>query len=241
MFQWTAHWSRSAISTDTAVSQDLGVIGRDNQNRIRWGNLLTWAVIAVLAGFAAWNGWNWYQRDQATKAAALFDELDRAVLAADPERSARIFGDLRDRFPRTQWAVHGGLLVARLHASGDRVAEAVTALQWVVDKADDAGLRAVAALRLAGLHLDAGRHDDALRVLEGATAEGFEGLRDDRRGDVLLAKGQAGPAAEAYRSALKSLAATVEYRRVVEAKLTALGEAPAPAADAAASGAQARP
>ena len=34
----------NAISTDTAVSQDLGVIGRDNTNRIRWGNLLTLPV-----------------------------------------------------------------------------------------------------------------------------------------------------------------------------------------------------
>jgi uncharacterized membrane protein (UPF0182 family) len=34
----------NAISTDTAVSQDLGVIGRDNQNQIRWGNLLTLPV-----------------------------------------------------------------------------------------------------------------------------------------------------------------------------------------------------
>lgn len=34
----------NAISTDTTVSQDLGVIGRDNQNRIRWGNLLTLPV-----------------------------------------------------------------------------------------------------------------------------------------------------------------------------------------------------
>jgi uncharacterized membrane protein (UPF0182 family) len=34
----------NAISTDTAVSQDLGVIGRDGQNRIRWGNLLTLPV-----------------------------------------------------------------------------------------------------------------------------------------------------------------------------------------------------
>jgi len=34
----------NAISTDTAVSQDLGVIGRDNVNRIRWGNLLTLPV-----------------------------------------------------------------------------------------------------------------------------------------------------------------------------------------------------
>lgn len=31
----------NAISTDTTVSQELGLIGRDGQNRIRWGNLLT--------------------------------------------------------------------------------------------------------------------------------------------------------------------------------------------------------
>lgn len=31
----------NAISTDTAVSTELGQIGRDGQNRIRWGNLLT--------------------------------------------------------------------------------------------------------------------------------------------------------------------------------------------------------
>ncbi|OBH17653.1 UPF0182 family protein [Mycolicibacter terrae] len=36
--------ANNAITTDTAVSQDLGVIGRDNQNRIRWGNLLTLPV-----------------------------------------------------------------------------------------------------------------------------------------------------------------------------------------------------
>jgi len=33
--------ANNAITTDPAVSQDLGVIGRDNQNRIKWGNLLT--------------------------------------------------------------------------------------------------------------------------------------------------------------------------------------------------------
>jgi uncharacterized membrane protein (UPF0182 family) len=36
--------ANNAITTDPAVSQDLGVIGRDNQNRIRWGNLLTLPV-----------------------------------------------------------------------------------------------------------------------------------------------------------------------------------------------------
>ncbi|KJX75576.1 UPF0182 family protein [Mycobacterium lepromatosis] len=36
--------ANNAITTDPAVSQDLGVIGRDDQNRIRWGNLLTLPV-----------------------------------------------------------------------------------------------------------------------------------------------------------------------------------------------------
>ncbi len=36
--------ANNAITTDTAVSKDLGVIGRDNQNRIKWGNLLTLPV-----------------------------------------------------------------------------------------------------------------------------------------------------------------------------------------------------
>jgi len=36
--------ANNAITTDTAVSQDLGVIGRDNQNRIQFGNLLTLPV-----------------------------------------------------------------------------------------------------------------------------------------------------------------------------------------------------
>ncbi|MGB6208620.1 UPF0182 family protein [Mycobacterium sp.] len=36
--------ANNAITTDPAVSQDLGQIGRDNQNRIKWGNLLTLPV-----------------------------------------------------------------------------------------------------------------------------------------------------------------------------------------------------
>ena len=33
----------------------------------RWGNLITWALIAVLGAFAAWNGWNFWQQRQAVR------------------------------------------------------------------------------------------------------------------------------------------------------------------------------
>ena len=189
----------------------------------RWGNLITWALIAALAGFAGWNGWNWYQREQGVKAGVLFDELDRTVVAGDVERAARVFSDLRDRHPGTTWAAHGGLLVARLQHERAKADESVATLTWVADKATDPAVQAVARLRLAALHLDAKRTDAALEALSRVTAPGFEALVADRRGDVLKSQGKVADAVEAYRAAHQGLAESLDYRRVVEAKLTALG------------------
>jgi predicted negative regulator of RcsB-dependent stress response len=47
----------------------------------QYGNLITWTLILVLGAFAAWNGWNYWQRDQGLKASALYDELERAAQA----------------------------------------------------------------------------------------------------------------------------------------------------------------
>ena len=48
----------------------------------------------------------------------------------------------------------------------------------------------------------------------------------DRRGDVLLAQGKPAEARSAYQAAWQAMDSKVEYRRLIEAKLTALGAAP---------------
>lgn len=196
----------------------------------QYGNLITWTLVLALGGFAAWNGWNWYQRDQGVKAGAMFDELDRSVQAGDVDRSAKIFADLQARYPAAKWTAQGGLMLARLQIDKGQADAATAVLRWLGEKSDDEGLRALAALRLAGLELDAKRWDEALKALEAANVKGFEALTADRRGDVLLAQGKPQQAADAFLLAWKGLPETVEYRRVVEAKLNALGVAPAPAA-----------
>ena len=55
----------------------------------QYGNLVTWALIVLLGAYAAWNGWNWYQRDQSVKAGAMFDELDAAARLGTPIARAR--------------------------------------------------------------------------------------------------------------------------------------------------------
>jgi predicted negative regulator of RcsB-dependent stress response len=121
-------------------------------------------------------------------------------------------------------------MLARLQIDKGQTEAAATVLVWVGEKSKDEGLRAMAALRRAGVELDAGRRDEALKVLDSVSVKGFEALVADRRGDVLLAQGKPQQAAEAFLAAWKGFPETVEYRRVVEAKLNTLGVAPAPAA-----------
>ena len=200
----------------------------------RYGNLLTWALVVVLAGFAGWNGWNWYQRDQGLKAGAMFDELERAVQAGDADRSARVFADLKERYGSTVFAAQGGLSAARVQFDKGQLDAAKASLAWVAEHAGEAELQTVARLRLAAVLMDARQYDEALRQLDGARAAGFEALVADRRGDILAAQGQPAAARDAYQAAWKAMDAKVDYRQLIEAKLTALGAAPEAAASGAA-------
>ena len=192
----------------------------------QYGNLITWTLIAVLGSFAAWNGWNWWQREQAVKAGAMFDELDKAAQAGDAERAARVFADLKDRYPRTAYAQQGGLLAAKVQFEKGQLDGAGAALTWVGDNAVETEYRTLARLRLAGVLLDQKKYDEALKQLDGATAKEFEALVADRRGDVLLVQGKKDEAKAAYLKAWQAMDPKIDYRRLIDAKLTSLGAAP---------------
>ncbi len=192
----------------------------------KYGNLITWALIAVLGAFAAWNGWQYWQRKSALEAAALYDELDRAVQGGDADRVKRVWGDLQQKAARTAQAHQGGLLAARALESAGQLDEARQALSMVVDKSSDAALVSVARLRLATVELQAQQPEAALKWLATGIAPEFAALAADRKGDVLQAQGQAEAARAAYREAWTALEPGLDYRRIVEAKLNALGVDP---------------
>jgi predicted negative regulator of RcsB-dependent stress response len=194
----------------------------------KYGNLITWTVVLALGGYAAWNGWNWYQRDQAAKAAGMYEELDRAASAGDADKAGRVFVDLRDRYGSAAFAGQGGLLAAKVQFDKGQVPAAQQSLIWVADHASEDEYRAIARLRLAALLLDEKKFDDAFKQLAGSFPKSFEGLAADRRGDVLHAQGKDADAVSAYQQAYKTLEPTDDYRRLVDAKLTSLGAAPQP-------------
>ena len=191
-----------------------------------YGNLITWALVAALTVFAALNGWKWWQREQSIKAAAMYDELDRAAQAGNAQRAGQIFADLKQRYPRTVYAEQGGLLAASVQFASGQSEEAKASLDWVAGNASENEYQTVARLRLAGLLLQAKDYDAALKQLDAAKAPTFAALVADRRGDVLLAQGKPAEARSAYQTAWQAMDAKIEYRRLIEAKLGALGAAP---------------
>jgi len=193
----------------------------------QYGNLITWVLLLALGAYGGWNGWLWYQRDQATKAGALYEALDQRAQAADLDKIRTALADLRDKFPRTVQAAQGGLLAAAVQHRQGRADEAKASLTWVAEQGADPDLRQVARLRLAALLMQAGEHEAALKQLDAVDAAAFAPLAADRRGDVLAAMGKTAEARAAYELAWKTMDRQLEIRRLVEAKLTAMGAAPA--------------
>lgn len=189
----------------------------------RWGNLITWVLTAVLAAFAAWQGWNWYQRDQAAKAAAMYDEFDRAYTAQDLDKAVAAAGDLQARYAGTGYAAQAGLQVAKLQLDKEKADDARKALAWVAEHGSEGPYRDIARLRLAGLQIDAKAFDEAGKTLDAIKSTEFAALVADRRGDALLLQDKRDAAKAEYQKALAGLEKTQDYRRIVEAKLATLG------------------
>lgn len=193
----------------------------------QYGNAITWLLIVVLGSIASWNAYGYWQRSQATQAAAMFDEVERVARAGDFQKTERAFSDMKERFASTTYAQQAGLLVAKTAHDVGNIDAAKAALTWVADKSGDKGYASLARLRLAGLLLQAKEYEAALTTLNGDISAEFAALAADRRGDVYAAQGNISSAKKEYERAFQALDDKADYRRLVEVKLNAMGVTPA--------------
>ena len=198
----------------------------------QYGNAITWVLIVVLGAYAAWNGYQYWQRNQAAQAAAMFDEVEKVAREGDADKMQRAFNDMKERFASTAYAPQAGLLIGKTLYEAGKVDGAKAALTWVAEKSSDAGYASVGRLRLAGVLMDSKAYDEALKVLDTGVAEEFAALQADRRGDILLAQGKKAEAKDQYLKAFKLFDERTDYRRLVLVKLNSMGVDPL--ADAAA-------
>lgn len=201
----------------------------------QYGNQLTTAITVVALAVAAWQGWNWWQRNQAAQASAVYIGLEQAIGMQDAKKARERAGELIEKYPGTAYAALGALLSARAQVEFGDAKTAHTQLQWVIDQGKDEVVRDLARLRLATLLLDEKSYDAALKQLAAAPQAALAARFAELKGDVLAAQGKKADAAASYTAALDAVdkAAKSEgnhansphaaYRDMLQTKLDSLG------------------
>jgi predicted negative regulator of RcsB-dependent stress response len=192
----------------------------------QYGNAITWFLIVVMGAYAGWNGYQYWQKQQSAKAAALFDEVERAAASGDTAKLERSWNDMKDRFPGTTYAAQSALLAGKTFQQTDKPDAAQAALKWAAESASDDANTQLARLRLANLQIQQKAFDDAAKTLTKPFTPAFAGLALDIQGDLFMAQSKSQEAVKAYTEAWSKLEVNNEYRRLVLAKLNALGADP---------------
>ena len=198
------------------------------------GTLVTGILVAVALTVAGWQGWNWWQRQQAAQASVVYSELQGAMAKKDAKRTRTLAGELIDKYSSTSYAGLGALLAARAQVDAGDTMNARVQLAWAAENARDPGLRDLARLRLAAVMLDEKAYDDAMKQLAAEPAAAFAPRFAELRGDLLAAQGKAAEARIAYDLALTKFDALARddeirqrggYKDIVRTKRDALGAA----------------
>jgi len=200
-----------------------------------YGNLVTAVLLAVSAGVVGWQGWNWYQRNQAAEASVIYAAVQKAAMERDTKRARDAAGELTEKFPGTAYAAMAALTSARMQFDAGDLKTARAQLQWVADKARDKDLRDLGRLRLAHVLFDDQALDEALRLLGEEPGPAFAARFGELKGDILLAQGKKAEAKAAYQAAIARLDAAdklagsqgardTQYRDLLQVKLDSLGD-----------------
>lgn len=167
--------------------------------------LVTGVLLALVAVFG-WQGWQKYQANQAHGASMLYQQLLEEALTpagqADTAKVVELAGKLKSEFSGSHYAQYASLFVAKLAVEADKLDDAASELQAIVDKPADDNLGELARQRLARVLAAQDKTEQALQVLDGKAAAGaFLASREELKGDLLLKLGRSDEAHEAYTKA----------------------------------------
>jgi predicted negative regulator of RcsB-dependent stress response len=194
----------------------------------KYGNAVTWLLTIILAGVAAYMGWQYWQRKQAAEAGVVYEALEKAIRDKNVAAGKDAAGKLVSEYGKTVYGQMAALQAARLFVENKDLNSAKAQLQWVIDKGRDESYKTVARVRLAGLLLDEKQFDAALALLAPPKIDKLAPLVSDRRGDVLAAQGKLEEARAAYLDAWNKLEERDPLRGLIQQKLEGVGgEVPA--------------
>jgi predicted negative regulator of RcsB-dependent stress response len=186
------------------------------------GSMVINLVLALLVAYAAWQGYGYYQNKKAVEASSLYQALVVTDLAKTTEIKAQS-AKLMEDFSGTPYAGRAAVFAAKANFATNDSKSAKSQLEWATKNAKESAVKAIASLQLAGILFEEKNYDEANKVLAAITDKGYEGLKANMQGDILLAQGKLEEAKKAYQAALENLDAQGKLHQYTQQKLESLG------------------
>ncbi|MCH9637868.1 MAG: tetratricopeptide repeat protein [Betaproteobacteria bacterium] len=190
----------------------------------KFGTAVTIVITTLVVTIGGTKMWEYYQRTQAHQAADLYVLLQQVKATSEVNRINDAAYLLTEGFSSSGYAPRAALIAAAANIEAGETKRAQEHLQWILDNAKEEEMHDLARLRIAGVLLDEGDYDAALRQLNTKHGESYAGLYADLRGDVFVAAEKFEEARQAYQTAIVKLNKSNSYFNIVQMKLDALGD-----------------
>jgi predicted negative regulator of RcsB-dependent stress response len=188
----------------------------------KYGNYITRGAIVFFVLYGLFQGWSYYQTKQSLSAS----ELYQSIVVLDEKNTKDIMQksqSLMDDYSGTPYAGRAAILFAKASYAEGSKDKAKEKLEWASTHAKESGTESIALIQLGQILVEEKKYDEALKKANAVDNEGYLGLSNDLKGDVLNAMGKKEDAKKAYQEALKRFGPKDPYSRFTQEKLEALG------------------
>jgi predicted negative regulator of RcsB-dependent stress response len=188
----------------------------------KYGAYITRGVIAFFVLYGLFQGWGYYQTKQSLGAS----ELYQSIVVLDEKNTKDILQKsqkLMDDFSGTPYAGRAAILFAKASYLDGNKDKAKEKLDWATSHAKESATESIALIQLGQILVEEKKYEDALKKVNDVENEGYLGLSNDLKGDILNAMGKKEEAKKAYQEALKRFGPKDPYAKFTQEKLESLG------------------
>lgn len=183
------------------------------------GRSIVLGVVLGIGGVSGWVGWKHYSETQAEAASLRYSRLVNTAALSNHTEVVQQANELIAEYPDHAYASLAAMVAARSAYQSSDPDTAVRLLRWSVEHAPEPEIAHIARIRLARVLGEKADFDAALGALDAIDDDAFAALEAETRGDVLLARGDAEAARDAYQKVLAVEDLSAQDRQRIEDKL----------------------
>ena len=186
------------------------------------GLALAIGIALGLGGIFGYNAYKASKQENAEAASNLFSTMMEQVSVSDNIDIDASVNSLKTDYASSSYAAKAALIKASQLAKTD-IPAALTEYQWVIDNANELGLRHAASIRKAKLHVSLAEYDQAKKIASQESYKSFASHYKEILGDIAVQQGELDKAYDYYQQATEQLSPSdAAYASILSLKMVPL-------------------